>query len=189
MSRLSRCLLTLALALGALFAACDGDGGKVTPSPGPAATATTTAEPTAAPSPTAGPTGAPSPTAEPQETPHAAAPTVPGNVTVLGIGEMNLNIGAGETYQFDPVQLAQDQGVEQPPCAAFVFLFAWQVSDPYPAEGVNLRFRWTRMGGTEIIAEDPSGETSVGCGGIEVVNDDAVKITVEVRYGFGEVQG
>jgi hypothetical protein len=189
MSTLSRCLLTLALALGAMLAACDGGGGTDKPSPGPAATATATAEPTAAPSPTAGPTGAPSPTAEPQETPHAAAPAVPGNVTLLDIGKMTLNLDAGETYEFDPLQVAQDQGVEPPPCAAFVFLFAWQVRDPYPPEGLNIRIRWTRMGHTETIAEEPSGETSVGCGGIEVVNDEAVKITVEMRYGFGEVQG
>jgi len=187
MSTLSRCLLTLALALGALLAACGDGGGTDQRSPEPRATPT--AQPTAPPSPTAGPTEGASATAGPQEAPHAAAPTVPGNVTVLDIGEMSLNLAAGETYQFDPLQLAQDQGVAPPPCAAFVFLFAWQVRDPYPPEGLNLRFRWTRMGHTETIAEDPSGETSVGCGGIEVVNDEAVKITVEMRYGFGELQG
>ena len=117
------------------------------------------------------------------------APEVPGNVTVLDVGEMTLNIGAGETYQFDPLRLAQDQGVEVPPCAAFVFLFGWQVRDPYPSDEGTLRFRWTRMGSTETIAEEPSGTQSVGCGGIDVVNDSDVAITVEVRYGFGELAG
>jgi len=187
MSTLSRCLLTLALALAALLAACGG--GTATPSPKPVATATTTAQPTAPPSPTAGPTEGASATAGPQEAPHAPAPTVPDNVSVLDIGEMSLSIAAGETYQFDPLQLAQDQGVEPPPCAAFLFLFGWQVRDPYPPENVNIRFRWTRMGSTETIAEDASGTQNVGCGGIEVVNDSAVKVTVEMRYGFGEFQG
>ena len=187
MSTLSRCVLTLALALGALLAACGGGGGAATPSPGPGPTSTPTAEPSAASSPTA--TGVPSPTAEPQDAPHAPAPEVPDNVTVLALGEMSLNIGAGDTYAFDPIDLGTQQGVEVPPCAAFVFLFGWQVRDPYPPEYVNLRIRWTRTGSMETIAEDASGTQSIGCGGIEVVNDSAAQVTVEVRYGIGELQG
>ena len=108
---------------------------------------------------------------------------------MLALGEMTLNIGAGDTYAFDPIDLATQQGIEVPPCAAFVFLFGWQVRDPYPPEGVDIKFRWTRMGSTEVIAEGASGTKSIGCGGIEVVNDSAVQVTVEVRYGIGEVQG
>jgi len=186
MSTLSRCLLTLALALGALLAACDSGGRTATPSPGARASATPTSE---AASPTAGPTVGPSPTGGAQEAPGAPAPEVPDNVDVLALGEMSLNIGAGDSYQFDPLQLAQDQGVEAPPCAAFMFLFGWQVQDPYPPEGVDLKLRWTRMGSTEVIAEGASGTKSIDCGGIEVVNDSAFQITVEVRYGFGEFRG
>ena len=131
----------------------------------------------------------PSPTGGAQEAPGAPAPTVPDNVEVLALGEMNLNVGTGDTYAFDPIDLGTQQGIEVPPCAAFLFLFGWQVRDPYPPDNVNLRFRWTRMGSTEVIAEGASGTKSIGCGGIEVVNDSAVQVTVEVRYGIGEVQG
>src|SRR3990172_3924806 len=189
MSTLSRCLLTLALVLGALLAACDGDGPKPPATGTPRATATPTAESTAAPSPTAGLPAGPSPTSEPQEAPGAPAPTVPDEVDVLALGEMTLNIGAGDTYAFDPIDLATQQGIEVPPCAAFLFLFGWQVRDPYPPDNVNLRFRWTRMGSTEVIAAGASGTQSIGCGGIEVVNGSAVHITVDVRYGIGAVQG
>ena len=184
-----RYLVTLALALAALLTACDGGGGTATRAPGPTDTASPTAAPTEAASPTAEPTEAPSPAAEPEEAPHALAPEVPADVEVLALGEMNLTLGPGESYEFDPLQLAEDQGVEPPACAAFVFLFGWQVRDPYPPEGVDLKFRWTRMGGTEVIGEGASGDTSVGCGGIEVVNDSSMQITVEVRFGFGEMQG
>jgi hypothetical protein len=114
---------------------------------------------------------------------------VPDGVEVLALGEMNLTLGAGDAYPFDPIDLGVQQGIEVPPCAAFVFMFGWQVRHPYPPENVNLKFRWTRMGSVETIGEDPSGTQSVGCGGIEVVNDGPGPISVEVRYGIGEMQG
>ena len=193
MSTLSRCLLTLtlalALAVGALLAACDGDGAKPAARGTPRATATATAEPAGALSPTPRLAVGPSPAGGAQAAPGAPAPTVPDNVDVLALGEMSLNIGPGDSYQFDPLQLAQEQDVDVPPCAAFLFLFGWQVQQPYPPEGVRLRFDLTRMGSTDEVASGPVGEASIGCGAIDVVNESAVQITVEVRYGIGEVQG
>jgi hypothetical protein len=184
---MTRGLLTLTLAVGALFVACDGDGAKPTATDTPQATGTSLPSPTAVPSAT--PLAGASPTTEPAEAPHAEAPTVDPGLELLITGEMNLNLGAGDVYPFDPIDLGVQQGIEVPPCAAFVFLFGWQVRDPYPPENVNLKFRWTRMGSTETIGEEASGTQSVGCGGIEVVNDSAVPISVEVRWGIAEMQG
>lgn len=184
MNTLSRCLMTLALGLGALLVACNG-GGSATPSPDPAATA----GPAQAQSPTAEATEGPSPTGGPQEAPGAPAPAFPLNVEVLGLGNMTLTIKSGDSDEFDPLQLAEKQNVDVPPCAAFLFLLGWQVQDPYPADDVRLRFNMTRMGSTEEIGRGSVGAVKVGCGVIEVVNDGTVQVTVEVRYGIGEIQG
>ena len=184
MSTLSRYLMTLVLGLGALLVACNGDE-SATPSPDPEATA----GPAEAQSPTAEATERPSPTGRPQEAPPAPGPAFPLNVEVLGLGNMTLTIGPGDSQEFDPVQIAENQNVDVPPCAAFLVLLGWQVQDPYPADDVSLRFNMTRMGSTEEIGRGSVGRVKVGCGVIEVVNDGTVEVTVEARYGIGEIQG
>lgn len=177
MSTLSRCLMTLALGLGALLVAYNG-GGSATPSPDPAATA--------------GPaeaTEGPSPTGRPRRRPGRRRRRSPLNLEVLGLGNMTLTIKAGDSDEFDPLQLAEKQNVDVPPCAAFLFLLGWHVQDPYPADDVRLPFNMTRMGSTEEIGRGSVGAVKVGCGVIEVVNDGTVQVTVEVRYGIGENQG
>ena len=172
MSTFSRRLMMLALALGlgALLVACNGDGSaKSSPSPG------STAAPTEAPSP---PSGAP----------RAPAPPFQLNVEVLGLGEMTVTLGAGETYQFDPIQLAEADDLDVPPCAGFLFLLGWQVQDPYPADDVSLRVDMTRMGATEEIGSGSVGSVKVGCGVIDVINDSATQVKVEMRYGFGQIK-
>jgi hypothetical protein len=180
----------LLLTVMAIAAACnDGDAGpQVTVQPGAESTPTlTSTAPTATPSPTPTPESALSPTA--QEAPAAPVPTVDPSLEVLTIGEMNVTLGPGDSYPFDPLQLGIDQGVEVPPCAAFTFLFGWQVQDPYPPEGVDIIFQWTRMGGAEEIGRGVSGETSVGCGSIEMTNDGAVTATVQIRYAIAQLTG
>jgi len=188
MARFRRCLPAVVLALGALFAACDGGGGPSTPSARPSATATADTAPTAG-TPSAVLAEGRSPAPDEQEAPEAPVPGVPEGVALLALGEMNLDIGAGESYKFDPLQLARDQGLEPPACAAFLFLFGWQVREPFPPQGAAAKFRWTGTRRSRVIGEGESGEVSIGCGGIEVVNDNAEPITVQIRYGIGEIQG
>ena len=39
------------------------------------------------------------------------------------------------------------------------------------------------------IGNGTSGNVSVGCAYVQIVNNSDVDVTVEMRYGFGEVQG
>jgi hypothetical protein len=172
-----------------LLAACGDDGGvAVTVTTG--STATPTAEPTATAMPTAAPT--PSPTAAPSPTPEApnAAPIeLDAGVTSLGEDVLLPTLQAGGVLNLDPIELAGELGITPPPCAALVLYLSWQVRQPYPPTDVDIELYWTRMGGTELIGEGTSGQTSRGCGAIQVVNNSAVEVTVEIRYAIGEFTG
>jgi hypothetical protein len=157
-------------ALAALAVACNGGGSDATVEPG------------AEVSPTAGVVTSPAA----GEAPAAPAPEVDPSLEVLDTGELNLHIGAGQKYGFEPLELA---GLEPPPCAAFVFLLGWQVQDPYPPEGVALTIASTRMGSSETIDEETSGTASLGCGYVEVSNRSAFTISVQVRYAIARVTG
>ena len=169
-----RYLLTLALALAALLTACDGDGGKTTTSP--AATV----------SPGPGIAGSPTTTAEP---PHAAALEFESGVKELYQSESEIPIAAGKTYGFDNLALAGKRGVEAPPCPAFAFLMSWQVRRPYPPDEVDLRIETLRLDIPTEIGSGTSGNVSVGCTYVQIVNDSDVDVSVEMRYGFGEKEG
>ena len=171
MSTLSRCLLTLALALtlGVLLSACDGGGPK------PAATV----------SPGAGAAiASPTPTPEP---PHAAELEFGSDIKELYRDDTEIPIGAGASYGFDNLALAGKRGVQAPPCAAFVFLLSWQVRQPYPSDEVDLRIKTLSMDIPTEIASGASGNVSVGCTYVQIVNDSDVDVAVDMRYGFGEV--
>jgi hypothetical protein len=158
----------------ASVAACDGDGGDtdVTIAPSGRDTPAAEASPTspAAVSPTAG------------EAPEAPVPDVDPSLEVLNLGEVSLSVGPGATYGFEPLDLAD----EAPPCAAFAFLFGWQVQDPYPPDDVELTITSTRMEATETIGEGTSGTATVGCGFIEVNNGSAVAISMQIRYAVAQ---
>ena len=180
-----RMLAPLLAGIVVLLAACgDGGGAAVT------VIAETTATPTAAPTATAATT--PSPTASPSPTPEApnAAPIEmdPG-VPSLGEDVLLPTLQAGGVLNLDPIQLAGELGITPPPCAALVLYLSWQVRQPYPPEGVDIELYWTRMGGTELIGEGTSGQTSRGCGAIQVVNNSDAEVTVEIRYAIGEISG
>ncbi|MCH7997893.1 MAG: hypothetical protein IIA91_00220 [Chloroflexi bacterium] len=172
-----------------LLAACGDDGGAaVTVPAGP--TATPTAVPTATAMPTAdltpSPTAAPSPT---PEAPNAAPIELDPGVTSLGEDVLLPTLQAGGVLNLDPIDLAGELGITPPPCAALVLYLSWQVRSPYPPEGVDIELYWTRMGGTDLIGEGTSGQTSRGCGAIQVVNNSDVEVTVEIRYAIGEITG
>jgi len=169
-----RYLLTLALALAALLTACDGDGGKVTSSP------------SATVSPGPGSAGSPTPTPEP---PHAAELEFETGVKELYQDDTEIPIAAGATYGFDNLALAGKRGVEAPPCPAFAFLLSWQVRQPYPPDGVDLRVETLSLDIPTEMGSGTSGNVSVGCTYVQIVNDSDVDVSVEMRYGFGEKEG
>ena len=171
MSTLLRCLLTLALALtlGVLLSACDSGGPK------PAATV----------SPGAGTAiASPTPTPEP---PHAAKLEFGPDIKELYRDDTEIPIAAGASYGFDNLALAGKRGVQAPPCPAFMFLLSWQVRQPYPPDGVDLRIETLSMDNPTEIASGTSGNVSVGCAYVQIVNNSDVDVAVEMRYGFGEI--
>jgi hypothetical protein len=160
------------LALAALLTACDGGGGKVTPSPSPSV------------DPGPGIAGSPTPTPQP---PHAAELEFGTGTKELYQDDTEIPIAAAATYGFDNLALAGKRGVRAPPCPAFAFLLSWQVRQPYPPEGVDLRIETLSMDSPTEIASGASGNVSVGCTYVQIVNNSDVDVAVEMRYGFGEV--
>ena len=184
-----RMLAPLLVGAAVLLAACgDGGGAAVTviaePTATPTAVPAATAVPTAAPTPS--PTAAPSPT---PEAPNAAPIELDPGVAPLGEDVLLPTLQAGGVLNLDPIQLAGELGITPPPCAALVLYLSWQVRRPYPPTDVDIELYWTRMGGTELIGEGTSGQTSRGCGAIQVVNNSDIEVTVEIRYAIGEITG
>jgi len=175
-------LIVILAALVSLLAACGGGDDTATQSPafsGPtfAANQTKAATRTAVPS-TGGGTA-----------PPVASPELDPIVQKLGEGALEFTIGPGDSYGFDPLGLPVGSGKQPPPCAAFVFAFTWQVTDPYPADNVDLRWRLNRMGGAVEIARGPSGDQTVGCGLLEAVNSGDASVSLSVRYLIGTAPG
>jgi hypothetical protein len=190
------------LALGVvapLLAACGGGEGETTPAPAtvassPSMTPTPTeappltpaTEPTPAPTSVLTPAPTPPPTPVP-EPPNAAPIHVDPGVNNLGEGVIQPVLAPSGVLNLDPGDLAQGLGIASPDCAEFVLYLSWRVRQPHPPSGVDLEFYWTRMGGTELFAEGPSGQASRGCGAIQVVNNSAIEVRVEIRYVIGQL--
>jgi len=158
-------------------------GSTVTP------TATATKSPTAAATPKLSPTATAKPTSTPTPLPEApnAAPILVGpGIDELGEGTLQPPLSPDGVLNLDPVQLAEGLGITPPACAEFVLYLSWQVRQPYPPDDIDLEFYWTRTGGTELLAKGPSGQVSSGCGSIQVVNNSASQVKVEIRYVVGE---
>ena len=172
-----------------LLAACSDNGGAdVTVTADP--TATPTAVPTATAIPTATPTPSPAAALSPTpEAPNAAPIELDPGVTSLGEDMLLPTLQAGGVLNLDPIDLAGELGITPPPCAALVLYLSWQVRHPYPPTDVDIELYWTSMGGTELIGEGTSGQTSRGCGAIQVVNNSDVVVTVEISYAIGEITG
>jgi hypothetical protein len=183
-----RMLASLLAGIAFLLAACAGDESESQPTstatPSPAATQEPTPSPALSPTPTPAPSPTPSPT---PEAPHAAPIELDPGVNSLAEDVLLPAIQAGGVFNLDSIQLAEGLGITPPPCAALVFYLSWQVRQPYPPTDVDIAFYWTRMGGTELIGEGPSGQASRGCGAIQVVNNSDVEVTLEIRYSIGEL--
>ncbi len=165
------------------FVACGGDGVEApTPSPTATAPASPTPAPTETPAATAAPT--PSPAAE---APHAAPIAVGTGQEAVTENVLSPVLAADGVFNLDPIDLATDAGIVPPSCAELVFYFSWQVRQPFPPDAVDLEFYWSRMGGTELVAQGTSGEASRGCGLIQMVNNSDVEVTVELRYVIARI--
>jgi hypothetical protein len=191
-------LLSFFVGVAALLATgCGGGDGEADATPTSTATmsatateamATTTATtPADTPSPVPAATETPAPTPTTAEPPHAAPIEVDPGINNLGEGIIQPVVTPGGVFNLDPINAALGLGITPPPCAGLVFYLTWQVRDPYPPDGVDLELYWTRMGGTELIGAGPSGQASHGCGEIQVRNNSAFEVAVEIRYAIGEV--
>jgi hypothetical protein len=178
-----------------LIVGCGGDEGGTPVTAIPSAPATATSVPSPAPTPiatataTPTPTPIPTPTVEAIEAPDAAPIEHDPGVNGLGEGLMQPVLAPNGVLNLEPIDLAEGLGIVPPPCAALVLYLSWQVRQPYPPDGIDLEFYWTRMGGTELIGEGPSGQANRGCGAIQVVNSSDVEVMVEIRYAIGELTG
>lgn len=160
--------LTLAFAI-----ACGGDdtpSGTISPigtkSGGPTADATEV------------PTDAANPAPDPVE------PELDEALTLIATGDARAELGPGEIYPFEPEVIAQTAGAT-PSCDNFQFGFTWQVQEPYPPDNVTMQWNIEREGADVKVAEGVSGEQSVGCDTIDLINTSADSITVAVKYKIG----
>jgi hypothetical protein len=167
-------VLSGVLAALALAAACGGDDGATTPTD------------------TAGaltPVGTKDATPTPLAT-NDAGPPAPGDPTLdeqlaeIASGSFDETIAAGESWSIDTAAFAEDESL----CANFSFDYTWQVQDPFPPDGVDLIWQFTRAAGTVEVASGPAGEQSVGCGVLEALNRGAGSITVAIRYRVGAIE-
>lgn len=183
--------LAIVIALPLVLAVCRGGEEKnATPAASPTAAVATT-EPADPPSPgpsasipVAVPSVTPSADAGSAEVPRAAAVKVIPGVTARREEITVLELMPGATVGLEPSQLAGDDFRS---CGDFVFFFTWQVLEPFPADGVNLRFFSTTTKPRELLADSAAGGSAVGCSFLELVNNSYVPISVELRYVIGAV--
>ncbi|HET8943929.1 MAG TPA: hypothetical protein VFO59_04040 [Dehalococcoidia bacterium] len=142
--------------------------------------------------PQASPDGTGQPSLSPTPAPTAAAPTprppsLAAGVRKIGEGTMTFTLLPEGEFPLDPLALIQP-GTTAPPCAAFVFAFSWQITDPFPPGANTLIWRITRQDVTEDVGLGASGSDTVGCGQLMAVNDGPDTINVSVWYIQGEIQ-
>lgn len=136
----------------------------------------------------ASPTQAPeSSPAETQEAPAPPVPELDEAAAPLGEGTVTAPVYPGLTYSIDPLGLPVLAGIHLPPCEQFVFAFGWQVTVPYPADGVDVYFQIQREAGPVRIAEGPSGTVQTGCDTVEIVNAGQGFISIDLHYVIGGV--
>ncbi len=164
-------LLAGAIATYAAVAACGGDdAGTPTDTPG-GLTPVGTKEATQTPLATVA--GAPTP----------LDPTLDEQLTEIASGGIEETLAAGGSRSIDTAAIAGDAS-----CTNFAFDFTWQVQDPFPPDGVDLVWQFTREAGTVEVAIGPDGEQSVGCGVLEALNRGAGTIALAIIYRAGAIQ-
>jgi hypothetical protein len=172
--------MRLALAfVGALLliaaVSCGGGDSKPTATLGPVGSKVNTPTPTpAASEPGDGGSAAPDP----------IEPTLDEALTLITSDSSSVTLGPGEIYAFDSQALAETAGTT-PNCSSFQFDFSWQVQDPYPPDGITMQWQIERNGADVKVAEGVSGEQSVGCETVDLVNTSQQSITVAVKYKLG----
>ena len=157
----------------ALAAACGGDDDETTPTDTPGVL-TPVGTKDATPTPLA--TGGVVP-------PTPADPTLDEELREITSGSFDETIAAGDSWSIDTETFAEDGSL----CTNFAFDYTWQVQDPFPPDGVDLIWQFTRAAGTVEVASGPGGEQSVGCGLLEALNHGAGPITVAIRYRVGAI--
>lgn len=100
---------------------------------------------------------------------------------------MELTLAPGEVYPLDARDLADLAGVTPTSCIDTSFYVSWQVRDPYPPTGVDFEIYRLLRGSRELMVEGESGQFTDGaCASLELVNNSALQMTVELRYAFAE---
>jgi len=127
----------------------------------------------------------------PEEAPHAQSVQVDPPYEALSEERvLEFTLAAqdtpGSSQLMDQTELAREAGIEPPACDDLGnpgFFYSWQVRQPYPPSGIDLRFTVGRTG--EIFksaGEGASGQEAIRCGILRVDNESAVPLTVEMRY-------
>ena len=122
------------------------------------------------------------------EAPDPADPTLDEQLTELTSGELEQTVQPGESWELDVVAITEEAIDEEPVCTNFAFEFTWQVQDPYPPDGVDLRWNLTRESSTIEVSSGPAGEQTVGCGMLGGMNAGSAPFTVALRYRVGAIQ-
>lgn len=118
------------------------------------------------------------------EAPSPVMPELDEELTLFLDGQIFADILPGDSYEVDPVALGEQVGTP-PSCDNFQFDFSWQVTNPYPPDGVAFKWQLRRDDGLVDIASGPAGNQAIGCGTLVAVNEGATPITVAVRYLIG----
>jgi hypothetical protein len=163
--------LLVALAVLALCA-CGGGSNGPTAVVSPVGTKATTPTPT--PEDTSSQTGG--------DVPTPADPTLDEALTEFASGDHTADLQPGGVDRVDPLTLVQGT---PPACANFEFDFTWQVVDPYPPDGVDLLWQIDRGSDPVTISTDTSGEQSVGCDNVQVLNNGSSPVSVAIKYKIG----
>lgn len=183
--RSARCLVATFASLAIVNTAC-GDGEQepsASSSPTVAVSSTPLPVETALRSPTPEATRTPSPTAA--EAPSAPVLEVSSGKTLQSEGTREITLAAGATLALDAREFATELGATIVSCIDTSFYLSWQARDPFPPSGVDLEFYEMLRGARILIAEGASGQFTRGaCLAFEIVNNSAVDVEVELRYGF-----
>ena len=110
-----------------------------------------------------------------------APPPISPTLRAVGSGSVDLNVPANGRQELDTQMLAK--GFNNPPdCNGLVFLFSWQV----PAKHSLLFDGLQQDGKSVVVAQGQSGQASVGCMHISVVNGESKPLTGSLRYIVAE---
>ena len=179
--------VVLVALLSFLVVACGGGEEEPVSTTAPATTDSPTQTAKATPSPSPSATASATATASPAEAPQAPAVQVAPGQATLGEGLSDRALAAGELVSLDARDFAAELGVSITSCIDTTFYLTWQVREPYPPDGVDLEFYRLLRGSRELIAEGASGQLTDGaCTALEMVNNSAFGVTVQLRYAFAE---